>query len=89
MVDMSKPKIKGALPPSASFSRAATRVSHALAELREAHNMVNVGYGQQPNQANRLIDAAEEIIIVAKQLIERERDHHEKQEARNFIESQR
>jgi hypothetical protein len=79
MVDMAS-KIKGALPPSACFGRAAQRASHALAELREAHNMVNVGYGSQPSQANRLIDAAEEILMVAKQLIERERDHHRGQE---------
>lgn len=76
-------KPKGALKPSASFSRALSRNSHALAELREAHNMVLVGYGGQPSQANKLIDAAEEILLVVHELLTRERDHHKAQEEGN------
>lgn len=76
------PKIEGALSPSAIFSRAMQRNKHAIAELREVSNLVNIGYGAQSSQAARLINAAKESLFVVGELLAHRRDRHREREAK-------
>lgn len=89
MVGMAN-KIKGVLSPSVSFVRALKRNQHARSELCEARCQIDVGYGGQRSHAVRLINAAEEILLVVHELLTRECDHHKAQEeARNSNEAER